>query len=277
MKKYVVVIFAILSIGCTSQIDPPATVKSKKVFLITHSMKYLDGPDLSSFGVPRNPIIYQSKLVTSKDKDQPQTEPVLQTVAKTLEGGPLPTVIDIERWNIYVKDTVLRKVNLQKLIFVIESLRKARPDIQFGYYGVVPQRVYWQLVDGELEKEMEEWKSFNTSAKNDFVPHVDAIFPSLYTFYSDSRGWETYAIKTLTEARKFNKPVYAYLWPKFHNSNQKLMGQYIPADYWKLELETCYKHCDGIVIWNSESKMNWDPEAPWWKETLAFMEQLKNS
>ena len=112
-------------------------------------------------------------------------------------------------------------------------------------------------------------------AKNDFAPHVDAIFPSLYTFYEDQNGWETYARETLQAARQFNKPVYAFIWPKYHPSNKTLKGQYIPRECWRLELNTCRKYCDGVVIWNHEPEKNWDPAAPWWQETLAFLAELR--
>jgi len=266
MHNKAIILFTILTFSCLSSF-----AQKKKAFIITQSMIYKDSVDLSEFGVPRNPIIYFNKLKDFMEKDGPPPEPVIKKIADKLQIGPLPTVIDIEKWNIYTKDKEERKENLRKLIFVIESLRKARPDLQYGYYGVVPQKAYWQIVDPNKQVELYEWQSLNKAAKNDFVPHIDAIFPSLYTNYNDPEKWKIFAIKTLIEAKGFNKPVYAFLWPRFHDSNQKLKGQYMDVDYWRMELETCLKYCDGVVIWNSERKMNWDPNAPWWKETLKFI------
>ncbi|HEY3369994.1 MAG TPA: hypothetical protein VGK10_04045 [Prolixibacteraceae bacterium] len=267
MKNYVSLIIALLVIGCVPEFDP---LPKGKDFIITQSMVYQDRVDLSSFGVARNQIIYASGIVCPTNQDEPLAEPALQAVAQTLQAGDLPTVIDIGRWSIYTKDSLQRKEHLHKLVFVVECLRKARPDLQFGYYGVVPQRVYEPLVDLKLT----EWNAFNEAAKVDLVPHVDAVFPTLFTLYDDPKGWETFAINTLTESKRFNKPVYAVIWPKFHESNPVLNGLYLPAAYWRLELETCFRYCDGIVIWNYEPKINWNSNAGWWKETVAFMEAI---
>ena len=130
-------------------------------------------------------------------------------------------------------------------------------------------------MDTRQQQKKREWEKLNQKALSDFVPHVDAIFPSLYTFYDDSNGWEVYARQTLQAARGFNKPVYCYLWPQYHDSNKKLIGKYMSVKHWRIELETCRKYSDGIVIWNYEPDHNWDPDAPWWKETLNFLKTLK--
>jgi hypothetical protein len=270
MKKYVSMVIFLLAWGCVPEFNP---LPQGKRFIITQSLVYQNEVDLTSHGIVFNQIIYTSSLVSPTDKNKPLSEPELQVWAHTLKEGIIPTVIDPGLWSIYTIDTLMRKENLQKLIFVIESLRKARPDIQFGFYGVVPQRDDEPLVDLKLF----EWQSFNDSALVDFVPHVDAIFPKLYTYHEDPKGWEVSAIQTLKEAKRFNKPVYAFIWPKFHKSNQALNGSYLPVEYWRLELETCFRYCDGIVIWNYEPTINWDPGAGWWKETLAFIDELKIS
>ncbi len=99
---------------------------------------------------------------------------------------------------------------------------------------------------------------------------VDILFPSLYTYYDDVEGWRTYARITLEEARRFGKPVYAFLWPEFHDSNEKLKGHYLPVDFWRMEMELCYELADGIVIWGGWQQ-TWDDHAPWWIETKAFL------
>jgi len=270
MKKYIFIVITIWTFGCVPEFNP---LPKGKEFVIVQSMEYRDKVDLTSFGVVGNQIIYAYSLLSPTNNDEPDTAPAIHAIAKTLEKGALPTIIDIGRWSIYTKDTIQRRKNLQKLIFVIENLRISRPDILFGYNGVVPQRIYEPLVDLKLN----EWLSFNEAAKLDFVPHVDAIFPTLFTIYDDPVAWETFARHTLMEAKRFNKPVYAVLCPKFHESNPMLNGYYLPVIYWRLELETCFRYCDGIVIRNYEPKMDWDPQASWWKETQAFMNEINIS
>lgn len=270
MKIFTILILFILTVGCIPEDDP--TPKKNRGFIITHVMKYKNEVDLTLYGVARNEIIYETSLLSPRDKEEPLPESELKVIADSLQGGgALPTMIAIGQWSIYINDSLKRDENLKKLIFVIETLRKARPDLQFGYYGVVPQRYYEPLVDAKLN----EWLAFNEAAKADFVPHVDAIFPTLFTTNENAQGWKTFAIRTLTEARKFNKPVYAVLRPKFHESNPLLSGQYLPSEYWRLELEVCFNYCDGIVLQNNEPTKKWNPNDSWWMETLAFKEAIK--
>jgi hypothetical protein len=227
----------------------------------------------------KTPVIYESSLLPSKAKDDMITDSALATLAAKLKRGPLPTVIDIERWTIYTTNETKRAENLRKFLLAVDSLKRARPDLRFGYYGTVPERVYFPLVRAKKADSPRdaraEWEAFNARAMTDFVPHVDAIFPSLYTFYEDQKGWETYARETLIAARQFKKPVYVFLWPQFHSKTEQLKGKYLPGDYWKLELETCRKYADGIIIWNHERERPWDPAALWWKATEVFLEELK--
>jgi hypothetical protein len=111
------------------------------------------------------------------------------------------------------------------------------------------------------------------------TPYVDAIYPSLYTFYPDQDGWLKYALANISEARRYGKPVYVFLWPQYHESDPAVAWRFIPADYWRLELETAKQYADGIVIWGgwqySGKRLNWllewDDTAPWWIETQDFM------
>jgi len=241
-------------------------------------MHYKGGVDVSEFGVGRNPIIYESSLLPSKSSDQIARGAVFDGLVASLEKGPLPTVIDIERWSIYTENEIERVKNKEKFLEILKRIRAARPEISFGFYGVIPERTYWPLVDKNKLAEKRTWETLNNKALADFAPYVDAIYPSLYTFYEDQAGWRRYAEETLKVARKFGKPVYCYLWPQYHSSNLRLKEKYLPVDYWGMELETCYQYADGIVIWNYEPDVSWDPNALWWQQTLKFLKShaIKN-
>src|SRR5262249_4133499 len=107
-------------------------------------------------------------------------------------------------------------------------------------------------------------------------------FPSLYTYYPDQAGWVAYAKANLSEARRLapGKPVYCFLWPQYHDSST-LAYQFLPVDYWKLQLQTCRQYADGIVILGcvgKDGKMNgwltWDDNAPWWQATIQFVASI---
>src|SRR5439155_1603546 len=108
-------------------------------------------------GVPFTPIIYHKYLyaegtplhpgaVTDQETDVAPSPEAVQQWAKMLTASPLPTVIDIEKWNVYTKDKNVRAASIEKLTFVATELRKARPDLKFGFYGMLPERTYWPIV-----------------------------------------------------------------------------------------------------------------------------------
>ncbi|WP_423708682.1 hypothetical protein [Undibacterium sp. WLX3042] len=243
-------------------------------FIVTQSLNYKNKVDLSEFGVPYTPILYESSILPSVKSDQMVSDQELRTLLEQTPASKLPIVIDIERWPAKFGDVGGNKSSLAKATDVIQKLKSLKRDLKFGYYGVAPMQTYWPLVNPRQADQHQKWREYNELVKTDFAPFVDAIYPSLYTFYEDQNGWKTYAVETLRHARKFNKPVYCFLWPKYHESNRRLKDSYIPADYWRMELETCKANADGMVIWNYEPKKEWDPNADWWKETLKFLKTL---
>src|SRR5205085_1032044 len=107
------------------------------------------------------------------------------------------------------------------------------------------------------------------SVSRSLAETVDAVFPSLYTFYrrEDSDGWVTYAKANLEQARRYQKPIYAFLCPRYQNTFQD-----IEADFWRLQLQTCRELADGCVIWDwtglgkpGEPALR---DRPFWKPTL---------
>lgn len=244
---------------------------ASKPFIVTHSMFYKNGLNLSAYGVPRSPVIFESALFPSRASDQMIEDANLKKMINGVALGPLPLIVDIERWSIYSENEEERERGREKFLKVLEKIRAARPEIKLGYYDVVPVMRYWPVIDVTRKAEKQKWENLNKRAFEDFVPHLDAIFPSLYTLYGDQKGWRNYAEETLRVTRSFGKPVYCFLWPKYNGGDRELSGRYLSAEYWNLELETCYKYADGIVIWNHEPTKEWDPNAEWWQQTLKFM------
>jgi hypothetical protein len=261
---------------------PLSAQSSRKRFVVVQAMAYRSGHvenmmrtsglDLTKDGVPEAQIIFESTLLPSAESDAMQPDTKLRAFAAGLKKGPIPIVIDIERWPANPADSSKRAEHVHRLADVIDKLRSLRPDLRFGFYGVLPERVYWPLVDSSRIQEEEQWQRYNRLAKVDLAPHVDAVFPSLYTFYPDEKGWERFAVRMLEAAHQFGKPVYCFLWPKYVGEQAK--NGYLPRRYWRLELDTCHKYADGIVLYDESTDKDWDPSAPWWKETQDFLATL---
>ena len=84
-----------------------------------------------------------------------------------------------------------------------------------------------------------------------------------------SPAWRTRFRHVMSEAAAVapGKPVYAYLWPQYHDGT-KLAGRYLTPDHWRYELETAQQLCSGVVIWSPWSS---DPDQRWVDETAAFL------
>jgi hypothetical protein len=188
-------------------------------------------------------------------------------------------VLDLERWPT-IGDPVIVSATLQRLSDLVKRLKAVGISKPIGYYGMLPNRDYWRAIKAKSTTEYSAWQRENDLLRS-LAVEIDSLFPSLYTFYDDVLGWKAYAIANLSEARRLSmgKPVYAFLWPEYHDSNKSLRGQFIPGSYWAIELETAAQYADGIVIWGGwdNGPRSWDENAAWWTATKAFMaKQSKN-
>ena len=170
---------------------------------------------------------------------------------------------------------------VDKLLSVLSWVKSEAPGVPFGIYGTVPVQDYWRAIRDSASTEFQSWQQDNDQLER-ISDQVDALFPSLYTFYADRKGWVTYAIAQITEAKRKakGKPVYAFLWPQYHESNRLLGLRPLDPDYWELELNTVHQHADGVVIWGgwgNNGPESWNEEAPWWQVTKRFMKRIDKS
>lgn len=200
---------------------------------------------------------------------------VVQTQLGRVDPSVNPlTVLDIERWPLtgaQADDTYARLVKLLALV------RTVRPDLKYAVYGLPPIRSYWGAVAPPQSDKRKAWSSDNAKV-SPLVPRLDAFTPSLYTFYDDRAGWGKYATENLKAARAFSPtvPLYPFIWPEYHDSNQTLGGTEIPADYWRAQLDLVRQYADGAIIWGgwnlrAKQRRQWDDNAAWWKSTRDFI------
>ena len=252
---------------------PPASARKTldPPFRVFDALLYMNRPSFE--GIPFRPIrlIYGSALWAPKASMEQPDEARVRDVAKGLGKMDAPVIIDIEHWDVKGDDASAHE-SITKYIRVIDLMRTECPELKFGYYATLPIRDYWSVV-GNRPAQLKAWQK-NNRRLQELADHVDAVFPSLYTFYPDEAGWKVYAKQNLQEARRYKKPVYAFLWPEYHDSNKELAGKNIPGKFWAAQLRLCRREADGIIIWGGYKK-DWDPTAEWWKETEAFLRDLK--
>lgn len=177
-------------------------------------------------------------------------------------------VVDLEAWP---TSGPLASSTASRLNALVERLRKGGVTEEIGFYGLPPIRDYWRAVKPANHDQYKVWQAAN-EVLTAVADKVDALFPSLYTFYDDQAGWEKYARANVAEARRLakGKPVYPFIWMFYHESSATLGGKLIPEVYWRRQLEVLAEVADGVVVWGGYQS-NWDENAAWWRATQSFM------
>lgn len=275
-KRSIVAGLAIWAVFALSQASGQSPA-SPKPFLVFDATLYANKPDLSLHGIRPITLAYAGNFGPDWHR-YPNRLPdpgAVQAVARDAQQKGHRVVLDIEHWPLEDSPSVVRE-SLSKYLSVLSSFRSAAPGLSLGYYGAPPLHDYWRAIEDIASPERRSWMAANDQTRS-LAGAVDALYPSLYTFYPDQAGWKAYAIAQIEEARRYGegKPVYVFLWPQYHESNSAIGGSYLPADYWRLELETARQYADGIVIWggwgNDNRPTNWDENAAWWQVTRGFM------
>ena len=164
---------------------------------------------------------------------------------------PGPVVLDFE--TLYLKGSrAVAQRRFAKLRTLLDWAHEAVPGRTVGYYGVLGNTLprYYPL-------------------ERQLAAREDALFPSLYTFGDNRAGWHAKFTQIMAEAKAVapRKPVYAYLWPQYHDGT-KLAGRYLTPDHWRYELRTAQQLCSGVVIWSPWSTAT---DQRWVDETSAFL------
>jgi Hyaluronidase len=265
--------------GCSAHrlviVAPPTAPQAK--FRVFDATLYKAKPDLGQFALTPIRVAYPSALWPGKSADM-QNVPaaaVVQNIASSASQVNDIAVVDIEQWPV-VGDQATLAQSIGKYQQTLQMFQQDAPSLQFGYYATAPIRDYWNAIAGPGSAKYVAWQQEN-DALAPIAQQADALFPSLYTFYTDQVGWQKYAIANIAEARRIapGKPVYVFLWPQYDAGTGAGGGEYLPDAYWKMELETAKQYADGVVIWGGWTE-TWDDNASWWLETQQFMTEIES-
>lgn len=248
-------------------------------FLIFDGTLYRNKPDLSKHGIKPIVIIDRGIWPLGGDKDAAPDPVLVKIVVDKLEHSAAPIVLDFESYPLTGSEETV-KSSMSMMTSIIVAFKGAAPHRRFGFYGTLPLRDYWRATAGTGTSKYIQWQAENDKLHT-LEQHVDALFPSLYTFYEDEAGWIKYATAQICEARRLSqKPVYVFLWPEYHDSNRKLGGTPVDPKFWEVQLETVSNLADGVVIWGGwdyakSYPVEWDENAGWWQKTKQFARRLK--
>ncbi|QDU32290.1 hypothetical protein KS4_03210 [Poriferisphaera corsica] len=263
--------------------DGPRVTKASTFVMFNGLILESDRPvDLSMLGMKPIQIMSPSSLWDTKNgQDYFNTDlNRYRAYARYLKRHEGIVCLDIEHYqtdarqigkNGFTKQKLDRNIKMFKTI--VDVIHQAEPELRIGYYLLLPVRDYWSPVYGH-EKDIEKWQKAN-DALMPLADSVDVLFPSFYTFNNDPVGWLKYAKANMEQSRRFHKPVYVFLYPKYHESNKELGGTLIDGEFWAKQLEFVYENADGVVIWGPFKKHEWGPGVGWWDATVKFVEKIK--
>jgi hypothetical protein len=255
-------------------------------FDLYDSLLFVGKPDLSRYGLKRARTVYQNELWPSKaDYTTPNEAAVRSKAGAMLAEGitaAVPVMLDVEQYSVDVRldpshiipDTSTVDANVLKLEQIIGWFKDEAPKLEIGFYDVAPLEGF--PVTGHQpanNTELATWETAN-SYLIPFVTHLDALYPSLYTFYTDPEKWVAFAQRYISEAKRIGrgKPVRPFIWPQYHDVMRgPLAGTYIDYDYWMLQLTTIRDAgASGIIFWGGY-QTPWDDTQDWWHATLDFI------
>jgi hypothetical protein len=232
----------------------------QRSFPIYDNLFYRGKPDTSREGLIAANILYENKIWPPGEAfGALPSRNAFQAIVRSHIANSGPLVIDIEKLPLKGSPEAARH-NAETLAKLADWAHEAAPGKVIGFYGT---------------NTLSRVSPSNLPDARQLARHVDAFFPSMYTFDDDRAAWEKRAQEAVAEAHELGpgKPVYFYLWPQYHDGAPKAF-KYVDADYWKFQLETARRHSDGIVLW-SPSRYDWNDATGWWSATQQFARTLR--
>lgn len=169
-----------------------------------------------------------------------------------LEGEYLDNLINKD-----IGDDIFKK-SLKLYIDVLQFAKDMRPNAKWGYY-YLPFSTYWDRKADFYEKHLKV---------KELISQCDILFPSLYTFYEEKTDdWQKeneeylkFNLENFIKIKKYyNKPIYVFVWHRYHNSNPNVGMGLIPKKTFqkhiKMIINSNFEHqkVDGIVWWGADN------------------------
>jgi hypothetical protein len=250
---------------------------ARKPFVVYDATLYGNKPDLSTYGVKSLPMLYAGALWPGHDENRaelPRRDIVVDVIRAVPKNSDL-LCVDVESWPLKGDQNAI-EANMRRLVTLRQWIRGVRPDLRIGYYAVLPRVDPRVVASTTSVTELQQWREEDDHLKS-AAAEIDVLFPSLYTLSDRLDDWKMRAEAQITQARRFGRPVYVFLWPQFHELSGQLAGQFLPPEFWRAELELAYREADGVVIWGGwggKGPAPWNDDAAWWKETKLFIRRV---
>lgn len=279
IRKFWSLLFTMLLAGSVSTAAQAQSCPkpANRPFRIFDATAYVGRPDWRRLGIEPIHVIDRGVWPDGAGRFGPPDPARVQRYVDSLPRDNAPIVMDFEQYDLTGTDAAARTA-LVELRALALAFRAAAGSRQIGFYGNIPISSFAPgAASGRGTAPYIAWQRQNDRLRSLQDP-VHMLFPSAYTNNPSHEAWVAYATSQICEARRLSrKPVYLFIWPEYHDGSP-LSGQYLSADFWRLQLETAYRLADGVVIWGgynlaADHPRPWNPQATWYAPTLAFIRE----
>ncbi len=276
-KNIILSVFLLLTLyaGTVSSECELIDRKTGKSFKIFNALKYKNAPDLTEYCIEPINVMYAWRFFPRGNKHGDYTLPTpqkMESALRIIKEKNILTVVDIEHWPLKSTTVQEKERSVDNYRHVISSIKAQLPNINVGYYGVVPTIDFNRAKRPESSRLYLDWVDDN-SRLLPVANLVDASFPSLYTINPSLDQWISRGAAHIREANRLlpGKPVYPFIWPYYHPQGGKYTeGHFVEPEYWKSQLEMLRDNADGIVLWGG-NKLVFNFDMDWWKITRKFI------
>lgn len=237
----------------------------KKEFKIFNALLFKETPDLTEYGFSKINMIYEDGVISTdyhrKKGDFTwrfvDSKKIANQSVKSRKNSQTPTVLDVEYWGHLLYNARTKREAEEIFLQLIRLYRANDPNslVSVFHYGAISERIY--------------------NASN-------VVYPCYYTHGTNRNEWVAMVKNGIAAIKKRNKdlPIYVFIWPQYNPVPGKhdLGYKFVEADFWRLQLETLYPLCDGVIIWSHHRDENgkeiyFNEEMPWFQETLKFIKK----
>jgi len=242
-----------------------AIAQNRKDFKVFNALLFKQTPDLSQYGFSKINIIYEDAVISTdyrKNKGDfrwrfVDIEKVARESSRSKRNENVPTVLDVEYWGHMLYNAKTKKVAEDVFLQLIRLYRANDPNslVSVFHYGAISEDIY--------------------NASN-------VVYPCYYTHGMNRDEWIAMVKNGIAAIKKRNKnlPIYVFIWPQYNPipSKNDLGYKFVEPDFWRLQLETLYSMCDGVIIWSHYRDENgkniyFNKNMPWFQETVKFMKK----
>jgi len=237
--------------------------QERKDFKIFNALLFKETPDLQKYGFSDINMIYEDGVISTNYHKKKgdfdwrfiDLKKVEKESSKSKNNINIPTVLDVEYWGHLLYNPNTKEKAEDEFIQLIRLYRSNDPNslVSVFHYGAISERIY------------------NASS---------VVYPCYYTHGKDRDTWISMVKNGINQIKKRGEklPIYVFIWPQYNPipSKHDLGYKFIESEFWKLQLETLYPLCDGVIIWSHYRDENgkdiyFNKDMPWFKETVKFI------